>query len=381
MASVNSVFQVAARLSAIGKGHSLNDRDLYSRLAFDGHSCEIISAGLFAVVSLTLPLEWPFGKRLEFEAKNEMLHSISQVMNLDDLGVEGIYDEVRGAIEPHMIRLTSKGVQLDLPTQARWSGFRFLDCDQVEFVSVSSHILAAVLSSVPKLRQDDSEKRLLSAMRIEADKGIMLCQSTNNNRIVASISVPCSGVRLMPILVPFAIVPLLRWAIEEFAEDQCKIGMFGDSVVFECGVFRCVIKQIVSQFPAVSELIQKLTNRKANQNGVVTSNLLSASKQAVQLGHQACTLSLERNSRFMAGSANERFSIKLETMDPVEEGCGVTVSMDSSYLTAAMTCFSKLGFETPLIQYKDAKEPVLFSATSDEIEADIMIATMDRVGV
>jgi hypothetical protein len=157
--------------------------------------------------------------------------------------------------------------------------------------------------------------------------------------------------------------------------------MFGDSVVFECGVFRCVIKQIVSQFPAVSELIQKLTNRKANVNGVATSNLLASAKQAVQLGHQACTLSLESNSRFMAGSANERFSTVLEISDPVKDGCGVTVSMDSGYLTSAMTCFSKLGFAAPLIQYKDSKEPVLFSASSDEIEADIMIATMDRVGV
>ncbi len=377
MTSVNQVFQTANRLASIGKGSSLNERDKSTRFVFDGVACEIVSGGLFAIAGVTLPCPVQLSKPLEFEINNEMLRSVADAYNLEDLQVEGIY--LDGQIQTQGINLKAKGVLLTLPNKSLWSGFAFSSTGDVDFVTVETSVMSAVFESAPKLRQDSSEKQMLSAMKIEVRDDRMTVLSTSDKRMMVRISAPCDGMRLNQILLPFAIVPLLRWALDSFGDETCLIGIHGETVVFCCGPFHCFIKQIASTFPFTTELMNRFTSRTMHENYIRTSELASAARQSRNLSHQSCTLQINSNPKYISGDASETFSSDLDLRNECIGVGDCELSLDSSYMVSAMTCLEKLKFTDAKINYVNSASPVLFSASSKSIEADIAIATVDRV--
>lgn len=383
MASQKDVLQYAARLSSISKGKSLNERDGFTLFNFDRKHCEIVSGGLFATCCLLIPVDEeqnPFN----IEIKNEMLSLIAgEFRDVETLTVspnvnaspEPSKSETTPEIASNIVFSFDTGV-ISIPNRYTWTGFRF-EYHRPEFCEIDQSSALGILSAVPRLLSSQDESANLSAMRLSTENESLVCQSTDK-KIAVRLKVPCKG-SIAPILLPFAAVPVIRWAVNEFGEyDSFKIGMAGNEIVVKCGPFQAVVKQVDLRFPNVDTVFDFARKKSDSQVTFDTKSFTATATQAKKMGYEDCRIILDPlKPRVEAGSVDLKDSFSIDLDCNVERGSKFRLSSD--YVTTATNCMSKLALQEFVMEYTadNSRNPVLMSARREAMSVDVAIAPMD----
>lgn len=363
MVSHSRILHYSARLASISKGKSLNDRDINCRINFHHSYCDIISGGLFAICCLRLPVdcESPFS----VELNNQTIQSVASELNEVDCQIT---KQESGAV-----RFGFDGSFIDAVDRNLWDHFQF-NANFDNPCVLTKDVASAIFTAVPKLLSDAGESTTMAAMRLQASNGSMLCSSTDM-KVAVKVVVPCKG-DLKPILIPFAAVSILKWAVAEFGElDSLAIALDGEQVAIKCGPFQAIVKQPGHKVPDIDQVICRLKSRLTNSVDLSLEQIASAASLADNMGYESCRLVFDVDSRVEAGDTDiDRFAVAIEAAVDTAR----TLKLNPSHVVTAASCMSKLRFDKFSCRYGETKKDhVLMLTQRDGVTVEVAIAQME----